>query len=223
MSGNPHDERKLTGTGSYNLEQNFQNIALEDSDNYSDEDFYSDEFETQENEYHEDGPVGEQSSSLGISTQESSTKLNAQVQLYEQYLGNNNNRFGETNSMAADDSHHFDSYQFDESFVNAQQRVQQAYGADTEIYKTLNPKHSQAQILPKEQRHEMMRREIEGQMGSKLFNQLYEMLELEIQNDTDPKARAELVKEICQGNSDLIKLCQKLEDIIYWEQHFTYA
>lgn len=115
---------------------------MEDSDNYSDEDFYSDEFETQDNEYHEDGPVNEESSSsLRISTQASSTKLNAQVQLYEQYLGN---RFGETNSMAADDSHHFDSYQFDESFVNAQQRVQQAYGADTEIYKTLNPKHSQA-------------------------------------------------------------------------------
>jgi len=63
----------LTGTGAYNLEQNFQNIALEDSDNYSDEDFYSDEFETQDNEQHEDGGCDQDGSSgLDLSTQESS-------------------------------------------------------------------------------------------------------------------------------------------------------
>lgn len=70
--------------------------------------------------------------------------------------------------------------EFSESFLDQQQRVQEAYGEDTEIYKTLNPKHSQAQIKPQAQRHQESKNYIEKQMGSKLFSQLYEMLELEI-------------------------------------------
>jgi len=98
--------------------------------------------------------------------------------------------------------------------------VQEAYGPDTEIYKTLNPKHSQAQILPMEQRQEQtknMIREGMGKFGKDLFNYLYDMLELEIQNDTDPKVRQQLVYDICEGNKELMNLCQKLEEIIYWE------
>lgn len=54
-------------------------------------------------------------------------------------------------------------------------------------------------------------------MGSKLFGELYEMLELGIQNDLDPKERQEMVKEICGDNQEIIKLCQKLEEIIFME------
>ena len=49
------------------------------------------------------------------------------------------------------------------------------------------------------------------------------MLELEIQEGTDPQARVEVVNEICHGKPELIKLCHKLEEIIFWEQNFTYA
>lgn len=67
--------------------------------------------------------------------------------------------------------------------------MQDAYGSDTEIYKTLNPKHSQALIKPQQQRHLESKIFIEKKMGSNLFNQLYEMLELELQNETDPVDR----------------------------------
>ena len=40
-----NDERKMTGTGVYEFSQKFENLEINDSDNYSDEDFYSDEFE----------------------------------------------------------------------------------------------------------------------------------------------------------------------------------
>ena len=43
------DERPLTGTGAYDLSQKFENLELNDSDNYSDDDFYSDEFEDEPN------------------------------------------------------------------------------------------------------------------------------------------------------------------------------
>jgi hypothetical protein len=39
------DDRPITGKGNYDLSSNFENLELNDSDNYSDEDFYSDEFE----------------------------------------------------------------------------------------------------------------------------------------------------------------------------------
>ena len=42
------DERPITGTGIYDFSSKFENLELNDSDNYSDEDFYSDEFETVE-------------------------------------------------------------------------------------------------------------------------------------------------------------------------------
>ena len=73
--------------------------------------------------------------------------------------------------------------------MNQQRKVQEAYGEDTEIYKTLNPKHSQAQIKPQNQRHQESKAFIEKKMGSTLFNQLYEMLELELQQETDPAER----------------------------------
>jgi hypothetical protein len=46
------DDRPITGTGIYDFSSKFENLELNDSDNYSDEDFYSDEFETVEEEYH---------------------------------------------------------------------------------------------------------------------------------------------------------------------------
>ena len=39
------DDRPITGTGVYDLSSKFENLELNDSDNYSEEDFYSDEFE----------------------------------------------------------------------------------------------------------------------------------------------------------------------------------
>ena len=59
-------------------------------------------------------------------------------------------------------------------------------------------------------------------MGSHLFNQMHEMLTLEIENDSDPKVRAELIKEITNGNKQMIQLCQKLEEIIFMELNFGY-
>ena len=45
-------------------------------------------------------------------------------------------------SNDAEESGKFDDYDFNESFIKIQNKVQEAYGDDTEIYKTLNPKHS---------------------------------------------------------------------------------
>ena len=42
-----------------------------------------------------------------------------------------------------DGEEHFQQYDFSDSFKKHQQRVQNAYGPDNEIYRTLNPKHSQ--------------------------------------------------------------------------------
>jgi len=78
-------------------------------------------------------------------------------------------------------------------------------------------------IKPQIERHQESKDFIEKKMGKNLFNQLYEMLEMEIQEASDPKARQSIVNDICQGNKELIKLCQKLEEIIFWEQNFTYA
>lgn len=60
-------------------------------------------------------------------------------------------------------------------------------------------------------------------MGTKLFNDIYHMLEIEIEDGTDPNERQKLVHDVCEGNQNLINLCQKLEEIIFWEQNFTYA
>jgi len=47
------------------------------------------------------------------------------------------------------------------------------------------------------------------------------MIELDIENDTDPFERQRAIKEICNDNKDLIKLCNKLEEIITMEQIYT--
>jgi hypothetical protein len=44
---------------------------------------------------------------------------------------------------ADDGEEHFQQYDFSDSFKQHQQKVQNAYGPENEIYKTLNPKHSQ--------------------------------------------------------------------------------
>jgi len=102
-----------------------------DSDNYSDEDFYSDEFEEEE---HEEADRDDHNFDLDETVQKK--ELNELVGIYQRYLD------------PEEDSHTFEEFQMSESFKHQQQKVQQAYGNDTEIYKTLNPKHSQAQILP---------------------------------------------------------------------------
>ena len=49
------EDRPITGTGVYDFSSKFENLELNDSDNYSDEDFYSDEFEQPEvNQDYED-------------------------------------------------------------------------------------------------------------------------------------------------------------------------
>lgn len=101
--------------------------------------------------------------------------------------------------------------------------MQQAYGEDTEIYKTLNPKHSQVQIKPQSERHRESKLFIEQKIGKDLFNTLYEMLEIMIQDKTDHRERQKNIKDICNGNKELIKLCDKLEEIIFFEQNFIYA
>lgn len=107
------------------------------SDNYSDEDFYSDEEiqkgPRQENDYDRDDD--------DFAFDETAKKggLGEVVNYYEKYLVR----------QEEDESGSFDDYQPSESFKQQQERVQNAYGEDTEIYKTLNPKHSQAQIRPK--------------------------------------------------------------------------
>jgi hypothetical protein len=63
---------------------------------------------------------------------------------------------------------------------------------------------------------------IKNKLGAKFFNELYELLELEIQNETDPKERQATIYEICKGKKELIELCSKLEQIIFLEQNFIY-
>ena len=59
-------------------------------------------------------------------------------------------------------------------------------------------------------------------MGSEMFNQLYEMIGMELEEGTDNKERMKLYHETCNGKPELIKLCQKLEEIIFCEQNFIY-
>ena len=40
------------------------------------------------------------------------------------------------------DATHFEQYEFTDTFKQHQEKVQNAYGPESEIYKTLNPKHS---------------------------------------------------------------------------------
>ena len=56
-----------------------------------------------------------------------------------------------------------------------------------------------------------------NKLGRELFDQIYEQLSLEIQQDTPAEERAQSIRDICEGSEDLIKLCQKLEEIIFIE------
>jgi hypothetical protein len=118
-----------------------------DSDNYSDEDFYDEEDE--ENEAKGMVRAGAQEDSdredddFAFDGTVKKGELNEVVNIYEKYLNDD------------DSSGNFDDYKPTESFRNEQAKVQQAYGDDeTELYKTLNPKHSQAQIKPMKERHQ---------------------------------------------------------------------
>ena len=82
------DERKITGTGVYDFSSKFDNLELNDSDNYSDEDFYSDEFEdlnvkaSQEYEDRDDDDFA-----FGQTAQQKGG-LSEVVDIYQKYLGN---------------------------------------------------------------------------------------------------------------------------------------
>ena len=54
-------------------------------------------------------------------------------------------------------------------------------------------------------------------MGTSLFNDICQMIELDMQNNTDERERSQAIAEICNFNPELIKLCNKLEEIIYLE------
>lgn len=193
------DDRQITATGKYNLDAQLQNMGLgNDSDNYSDEDFYSDEdgggtklgmvraAAQDESDREDDDFAFDETVKKG--------ELNQVLDIYERYLERNEE----------DSSGNFDDYKPTESFKEGQARVQQAYGDDTELYKTLNPKHSQAQIKPASERHQESKDYIEQRMGKDLFAKLYEMLEIEIQEGTDPSQRQSLINEIVQGKPELI-------------------
>jgi len=100
--------------------------------------------------------------------------------------------------------------------------VQDAYGGENDIYKTLAPSQSKQYILPMRQRHQESEALIKKKLGTKFFNELYEMLELEIQNETDPEERKTIISEICKGKPELIEMCHKLEEIIFMQQTFSY-
>jgi len=79
----PLDDRKITGTGSYDLQKNFEDMELaDDSDNYS-EDFYSDEDRKQGEDEFEDR------SDDSFDQQETvkQANLNEVVNIYQKYLG----------------------------------------------------------------------------------------------------------------------------------------
>lgn len=185
-------------------------VTSNDSDNYSDEDFYSDEGESTKNQTEQEDDDRDDD---GFAFDETVKKgqLGEVVNYYQQYLVRQDD----------DESGSFDDYS--DSFKQQQVRVQNAYGEDTEIYKTLNPKHSQAQIKPVSERHQDSKNFIEQRLGSDLFRKLYEMLEIEVQDETDHKERWNKINEIVDGNQELVMYCRKLEEIIYLEQNFTYA
>ena len=131
------EDRPITGTGVYDFSSKFENLELNDSDNYSDEDFYSDEFEQPEvNQDYEDRD--DDDFELGQTVVQKGG-LSEVVDIYQKYLGNQ--EFDGQGGTAVYNEQ-FDQYEFSQSFVNQQRKVQEAYGEDTEIYKTLNPKHS---------------------------------------------------------------------------------
>lgn len=78
-SGNT-DERKMTGTGVYEFSQKFENLEINDSDNYSDEDFYSDEFEKVDDGQDEYDDRDDGDFEFGDT-------IKNQVDVYQQYLG----------------------------------------------------------------------------------------------------------------------------------------
>lgn len=105
-----------------------------------------------------------------------------------------------------EESGNFEDYR-DSSFKEHQKKVQELYGEGTEIYRTLNPTHSQAHIKPQYERHQESKDLIRQKMGSHLYNQMHEMLTLEIENDSDPKVRHELIRDITNGNKQMMQLC----------------
>ena len=166
------DNRQISGSGKYNFEDQLEAMGLgNESDNYSDEDFYSDESWDKGQKMvgaRADEDSDREDNNFEFDETVKKGELNQVVGIYERYLNDD------------DSSGNFDDYKPTESFKDGQMKVQQAYGDDTEIYKTLNPKHSQAQIKPANERHEEAKDYIEQRMGKDLFAKLYEMLEIEI-------------------------------------------
>lgn len=200
------DERPLNGTGAYHFSSPHEELELGDSDHYSD-DFYSDDFDGKgeaDDDHEEEGFAFD-----ATVQRQNAGGLQDVVDQYAQVLGNG----GAAQQVNGD--------HFPDSFINQQIQVQQAYGPDSEIYKTLNPKHSQAQIKPQRLRHQETKADIQtklqNKLGRELFDQIYEQLSLEIQQDTPAEERAQSIRDICEGSEDLIKLCSKLEEIIFIE------
>lgn len=75
------EERKLTGTGKYNIDHELDKMGRgNDSDNYSDEDFYSDQDDDLDEDRDDDSAFNETVKKGG---------LGEVVNYYEQYLGRN--------------------------------------------------------------------------------------------------------------------------------------
>lgn len=122
-------ERALTGKGAYDLTHAFDGIELEDAE---DEDEYSDDFED-DKQYEE----------LKEPETPSNTEVRKIKELYEMALQHD----------VADSSQHFQQYEFSDTFIRHQEAVQNAYGPDCDIYRTLNPQGSKAKIKPPNERH----------------------------------------------------------------------
>lgn len=165
------DQRPLNGTGVYHFSSKFEEMELGDSENYSD-DFYSDDFEGHE-DADEDRDDGAFAFDETVQKQGKDGGLQDVVNQYAQVLGNLP-RDASGASIPQNE-------QFADSFLKQQRQVQQAYGPDSEIYKTLNPKQSiKAPRLRHQETKADIQTKLQNKLGRELFDQIYEQLYLEI-------------------------------------------
>lgn len=61
----------------------------------------------------------------------------------------------------------------------------------------MNPKGSKAVIKPPNERHADAKKLIKEKMGSDLYDMVYQMIEMEMEEGTDAAERQQAVNEIC--------------------------
>lgn len=215
---NPDEERKLTGTGTYNIE------AYADDDDY---DGYSDDFESDDDDDESnssiltdgcsgttiDTPSRVKAQANSMATQ--AKEMQRVVEAYNMILEN----------TVSDD--HFSQYKPGlESIGNSgygqpdfyQQNANSGNGEDT-LPRSLS--HSESQpinIKPMSQRLEEQKEYIRQQMGPEVYEKVLRVMQMHKQHDSESQDVHESLKPILGKNRTLRDLCFSLEMIVWKEQ-----